>query len=354
MFGFKKKLDLNKLKKILPLTVELKKDHLVLIDQTKLPKRLKFIKLKKYSEAITAIKTMQVRGAQAIGATGAGGIFLAANRFKGSDVAVMMKFLNKASKEIIAARPTAINLAWAVKQIMNNLTATSVYGLKKQITESYQALLKSEVENNIKIGEHGATLIKNGMRIETHCNAGSLSGIWLGTATAPIYTAITQGKKVRVWVDETRPWLQGARLTAWELDQAGVDYQINIDSACGYLMSHKMVDMVIVGADHIARNGDTANKIGTYPLAVMAYENKIPFYVAAVSGTIDFKMATGAEIIIEERSGQEILTDIKYRGEAISPKKAKSFNPVFDVTPAKYITGIITEKGVFKPNSLNP
>jgi methylthioribose-1-phosphate isomerase len=190
------------------------------------------------------------------------------------------------------------------------------------------------------------------MTILTHCNAGSLSAIWFGTATAPIFQAFIKGKDIKVRIDETRPWLQGARLTAWEMERVGIDYSINIDSAVGYLMSHGLVDMVIVGADHIASNGDTANKIGTYPLALMAYEWKIPFYVAAVSATIDFSLKTGAEIKIEERSGDEILRDIRYKYQPISPRRAKSFNPVFDVTPNKLITGIITEHGISRPHDL--
>ncbi|PIT94443.1 S-methyl-5-thioribose-1-phosphate isomerase, partial [Candidatus Falkowbacteria bacterium CG10_big_fil_rev_8_21_14_0_10_39_9] len=200
--------------------------------------------------------------------------------------------------------------------------------------------------------EYGNQLIKSGMTILTHCNAGSLSAIWFGTATAPIFQAVLAGKDIKVRLDETRPWLQGSRLTAWEMDRAGIDYTVNIDSASGYLMSHGLVDMVIVGADRIAANGDVANKIGTYPLALMAREHGIPFYVAAVSATIDFTLKTGSGIKIEERSGNEILRDIRYKYEPIAPRSAKSFNPVFDMTQASLITGIITEYGIFKPGDL--
>ncbi|MEI7452043.1 MAG: S-methyl-5-thioribose-1-phosphate isomerase [Candidatus Falkowbacteria bacterium] len=339
----------KKLKTLLPLTIELKSDHIIIIDQTLLPSKLKFIKIKTYKEAIKAIKDMKIRGAQALGALGAGGIFLAANNYNGKDIVAMLNGLAVAAREIIAARPTAINLAWSVNQILSVIEPVSVVAVKKQIKTAYQELLESEVVKNIKIGEYGANLIKDGMNIETHCNAGSLSAIWLGTATAPMYTAMLAGKKIKVLVDETRPWLQGSRLTAWELDKAGIDYQINIDSASPYLMSHGLVDMVIVGADHIASNGDTANKIGTYALALAAKAHKIPFYIAAVSGTIDMSIKNGAAIKIEERAGGEIISDIKYKGAAISPKKAKTINPVFDVTPAKYITGFITEFGIISP-----
>lgn len=343
---------LNYLRKKLPLTVELKDDHVLIIDQTKLPGRLKFLKLKKYTDAISAIKDMHVRGAQAIGAVGAGGVFLASYNYKRKDPKMFYTDLKKMGREIIKSRPTAANLAWGVKAILDGLEISSVLQMKKDIRNRYQALLKREVNNNLKIGEYGSALIKDGMTILTHCNAGSLSAIWFGTATAPIFHSFLEGKDIKVRLDETRPWLQGARLTAWEMGKAGIDYTVNIDSASGYLMSHGLVDLVIVGADRITANGDTANKIGTYPLALMAYKHHIPFYVAAVSATIDPSLKNGSEIKIEERSGEEILRDIRYKYEKIAPKRAKSFNPVFDVTPHELITGIITEYGVLKPSDL--
>ncbi|PIP34276.1 S-methyl-5-thioribose-1-phosphate isomerase [Candidatus Falkowbacteria bacterium CG_4_10_14_0_8_um_filter_41_36] len=345
--------NLNYLRKKLPLTVELRSDHVLIIDQTKLPGKLKFLKLKKYPDAISAIKEMQVRGAQAIGAVGAGGIFLAGYSYKKNNASDFYKYLQKIAKEIIKARPTAVNLAWGVKTILADLEITSVLKMKAEIKHRYKNILEQEVGHNLKIGEYGNTLIKSGMTILTHCNAGSLSAIWFGTATAPIFQALMKGKNIKVRLDETRPWLQGSRLTAWEMERTGIDYTINIDSAVGYLMSHGLVDMVIVGADHIASNGDTANKIGTYPLALMAHEWKIPFYVAAVSATIDFSIKTGALIKIEERSGDEILRDIRYKYQPVSPQGAKSFNPIFDITPHKLITGIITEYGISKSDALN-
>ncbi|MFA4942913.1 MAG: S-methyl-5-thioribose-1-phosphate isomerase [Patescibacteria group bacterium] len=344
--------NLNKLYQKLPLTVELKADHVLIIDQTKLPGKLKFIKLKKYSDAISAIKDMAVRGAQAIGAVGAGGVFLASLNYKKSDPKKFYSDLQKIGQEIIKARPTAVNLAWGVRTILVGLEIQTVSKMKQEVKNRYQNILTKEVANNLKIGEYGSVLIKDGMTVLTHCNAGSLSAIWFGTATAPIFHSFLEGKNIKARLDETRPWLQGARLTAWEMDRVGIDYTINIDSALGYLMSHKLVDIVIVGADRIAQNGDTANKIGTYPLALMAKEHHIPFYVAAVSATIDFTVKTGQGIKIEERSGNEILRDIRYKYEKIAPLKAKSFNPVFDVTPHKLITGIITEFGVLKPGDL--
>ncbi len=344
--------NLNQLRKQLPLTVELKPDHVLIIDQTKLPHKLKFLKLTKYSDAISAIKEMKVRGAQAIGAVGAGGVWLASYKYRQNNPAEFYAALQKIGKEIIKARPTAVNLAWGVKTILTDLDLTTVSKMKQAITQRYKNLLTQEVANNLKIGEYGNQLIKSGLTILTHCNAGSLSAIWFGTATAPIFQAALAGKNIKVRLDETRPWLQGSRLTAWEMERAGIDYTVNVDSASGYLMSHGLVDMIIVGADHIASNGDTANKIGTYPLALMAQAHQIPFYVAAVSATIDFTLKTGREIKIEERSGNEILRDIRYKYEPIAPRGAKSFNPVFDVTPSSLITGIITEYGIFKPGDL--
>ncbi|MFA5021852.1 MAG: S-methyl-5-thioribose-1-phosphate isomerase [Patescibacteria group bacterium] len=344
--------DLKNLQKKLPKTIELKKDQVVMIDQLLLPGQLKFIKLKTYPQIIKAIYTMQVRGAQAIGAAGAGGIVLAANSFKSKDVLAFLKFLNKAAKEISQTRPTAVTLAWAVKKIMSQARGNSVLEIQKNIYTAAQKLFASEMQSNIKIGTHGQKLIKNGSRILTHCNAGSLSGIWYGTATAPIFSAFLAGKKIKVLMDETRPMLQGARLTAWEMNRAGIDCQLNIDSASGYLMSHKLVDLVIVGADRIAKNGDVANKIGTYPLALMAYEHKIPFYVAAMNSTVDLTLASGKLIPIEERNPDEVIKDILYYKKPVAPKGVKAFNPVFDVTPAKLIKGIITEQGIFVPREI--
>ena len=359
--------NLKQLQQTLPLTVELKNDSVIIVDQVFLPDKLKFIKLKKYPEAIRAIKEFNVRGAQALGAVGAAGIFLASYGYSKKNVSEFKKYLKKVGREIIKARPTAHNLSWAVNYLLDNLSGQSVVEVKKGITAGYKKILKEEVENNLKIGELGSKLIKNNARIMTHCNAGSLSAIWYGTATAPMYSAVLQGKKISVLVNETRPWLQGARLTAWEMKMSKIDYTINIDSAVGFLMSNKMVDMVIVGADCIALNGDTANKIGTYPIALMARQYNIPFYVAAVNATINFDIKQGSDIKIEERSGDEILKHTSYWESKnlikkssknfdpllnISPRGAKAFNPVFDVTPAKLITGIITESGIFKPNEI--
>jgi methylthioribose-1-phosphate isomerase len=360
--------NLNKLKKNLPATVELKGDKVFMIDQVFLPDKLKIVELKNYSQAIAAIKEFNVRGAQAIGAVGGAGLFLASKSYKGNNFKDYLKFLKKVGKELIKARPTASNLFWAINLLLDKIDSTEIEKAKKSIFDNYKKILKEEVNNNLKIGSHGSKLIKSGDKIMTHCNAGSLSSIWYGTATAPIYSAFLKKKKISVLVNETRPWLQGSRLTAWEMKQAKIDYKINIDSAIGFLMANKMVDIVIVGADRIALNGDVANKIGTYPLALMAKEHNVPFYVAAVKATIDFESKKGGDIEIEERSEDEILKHTSYWEDKnlkkkknnkkfdsklnISPKGARAFNPVFDITPAKLITGIITEHGISKPNEI--
>jgi len=344
--------NLKKLLKKIPKTIELKGGKLFIIDQRLLPSRLKIIQLKNCDEAAVAIKKMKIRGAEAIGAAAAGGIFLTVRNYSGNSLMIMKKNIQQAVKKIKQTRPTAVNLFWAINQLLEKIKAKNVVNFKQEILRRYQDFLYSEVEDNLLIGEAGNRIIKNGARILTHCNAGSLSSIWFGTGLAPIFSAHLAGKKIKVLINETRPWLQGARLTAWEMWRAGIDHQVNIDSAAGYLMKQKEIDLVLVGADRIAANGDTANKIGTYTMAVLARENKIPFYVAADSSTIDFETTNSQKINIEERSSSEIIDDFRLRGKKISHRQVKAFNPVFDVTPAKYITRIITEHGVFKPNQL--
>lgn len=336
----------------LPKTIEIKKDCAFIIDQLALPKQLRFRRLDTYQDCIHAIKTMRIRGAQAIGACGAAGLYLAARAFRDKSADRFDKYMQNASQEVIKARPTAVNLAWAVKRVLNSGNGSSLEEMRERICAEALHLLAHEEKNNIDLGRHGAALLESGMKIETHCNAGSLSSVWFGTASAPIYSAALSGKKLKIWVDETRPMLQGSRLTAWELSRTGIDYSINIDSANGYLMAHKMVDAVIVGADRIAANGDVANKIGTYPLALMAKEHDIPFYVAAVNSTIDFNTPKGSDIKIEIREDEEITDFTCYLNNDIAPKGADSFNPVFDITPAKFITAIITQSGIYKPFEL--
>ena len=305
-----------------------------LIDQRKLPHKIDIFEAGNHEEVAYAIKDMVVRGAPAIGITAAYGM---------AQAWLQKQDIQKVYETLKNTRPTAHDLFYALnlmkKSIENGEDAVKV-------AESYANDIISRCE---RIGDHGESIIKDGFRILTHCNAGALAvGDW-GTATAPIRKAHRNGKKIFVWVDETRPRLQGARLTAWEMLQEGIDHAIIADNAAGHFMQRGEVDMVIVGADRIARNGDVANKIGTYEKAVLAKENGIPFYVAAPVSTFDFSIESGADIPIEERSENEVLFCRECR---IAPEGSAARNPAFDVTPARYITGIITEMGIFKPEEI--
>ena len=310
-----------------------------LIEQNLLPFEFKIYTAKTYQETCHAIKTMIVRGAGAIGA--AAGFAMAQAFLAKADTA-------KARKEIEATRPTAQNLFYAVKR---------VYEATDPVVEA-QKIADEDAANCKKIGEFGNELIKDGMRIETHCNAGWLAFVDYGSALSPIYTAQQSGKKIFVYVDETRPRGQGAHLTAWELKNENVPHAIIADNAGAFLMSQGKVDLMIVGADRIAANGDVANKIGTLEKAIVAKEYGVPFYVAAPTSTFDLKCQSGKDIPIEERSADEVLyqTGPTKRGKIeqilVCSPGSKAFNPAFDVTPAEYITGIITEKGVIKPQEV--
>ncbi len=306
-----------------------------LIDQRKLPAKFEIFEAKSTEDVAYAIKEMVVRGAPAIGITAAYGM---------AQAALQKRNVEEAFNMLKNTRPTAHDLFFALKL------------MKEKIENGEDAISAAEnYANDIigrceKIGEYGEKLIRNGYRILTHCNAGALAvGDW-GTATAPIRKAHRNGKKIFVWVDETRPRLQGARLTAWEMVQEGIEHAVIADNAAGYFMRKGEVDMVIVGADRITKNGDVANKIGTYEKAVVAHENGIPFYVAAPISTFDFSLENGDEIPIEERREEEVLFCRECR---IAPQESRARNPAFDVTPAEYITGIITEKGVFKPEEVH-
>ena len=306
-----------------------------LIDQRKLPKEFVIYEAKSTEDVAYAIKEMVVRGAPAIGITAAYG--MAQAFLQGRDV-------NEAFELLKNTRPTAHDLFYALEKMKSAILAG------EDPVKKAEEYAEDIIGRCRKIGEYGEALIKDGYRILTHCNAGALAvGDW-GTATAPIRMAHRKGKRIFVWVDETRPRLQGARLTAWEMVQEGIEHAIIADNAAGYFMRRGEVDMVIVGADRIAANGDVANKIGTYEKAVVAHENGIPFYVAAPISTFDFSLKSGDEIPIEERREDEVLFCRECR---IAPEESRARNPAFDVTPAKYITGIITEKGIFKPTELD-
>ena len=315
-------------------TVWLEDGMVKLIDQRYLPFDLRIYEAKNAEDVAVAIEDMVVRGAPAIGATAAYGMAQAA--LQGLDLKAVGDRFRK-------TRPTGQDLFVAI----DYMTKASANGT--DLVAAADRYAQEDIDRCRNIGEHGAKLIRNGTRILTHCNAGALAAVDYGTVMAPMRAAKEQGRRFFVYVDETRPRLQGARLTSWELLQEGIDHAIITDGAAGHFLGRGEVDLVLVGADRIAANGDTANKIGTYGKAVVARENDVPFYVAAPTSTIDFTLATGAKIPIEERSPQEVL---HLDGQPIAPKESPARNPAFDVTPAKYITGIITEFGIRKPSQL--
>jgi len=336
-------------------TVWMEGSAVFMIDQPKLPHRFEVYRAKGYRETAAAIKNMIVRGAPAIGATAAYGMAQAALEFPGDETGEFGQFIGEAAELIKSARPTAYDLFHAVAELESELEkADSVKEAKETVVNSAQAYADKSAERCRKIGEIGEKLIKKNSRILTHCNAGALACVDYGTALSPIRFAKYGGKEPFVFVDETRPRCQGSRLTAWELAQEEIDHAIIVDNAAGHFMQHGEIDRVIVGADRIAKNGDVANKIGTYEKADLAKENGIPFYVAAPESTFDRNCASGAEIVIEERDENEVLSmfGIDSDGNStrvrISPPDSKARNPAFDVTPAEYITGIITEKGITK------
>ncbi len=312
-------------------TVWMKGSSVFLIEQNLLPFKFKIFESKTYQETCFAIKTMLVRGAGAIGATAG---------FAMAQACLQKADLKKAKRAIEATRPTAQNLFYAVDR---------VYNAKDPVKEA-QLIANEDADNCRKIGEIGARLIKDGYNIETHCNAGWLAFVDYGSALAPIYAAHKQGKKIFIYVDETRPRGQGARLTAWELANEKVPYAIIADNAGAYLMSQGKIDLMIVGADRIASNGDVANKIGTLGKAIAAKEYGIPFYVAAPTSTFDLSLKSGKDIPIEMRDEDEILyqTGPDHKKVMVCAPGSKAINPAFDVTPAKLITGIITENGIRK------
>lgn len=315
-------------------TVWLDENKVKMIDQRFLPGELRFFEAESIADIAKAIEEMIIRGAPAIGAVAAYGLALA--QIHGDDI-------EKSYFRLKKTRPTGHDLFHALDLMMESWRSGD-----DLVKASRDYALRLE-ENCLSIGHHGEKLLKNGSKILTHCNAGALATVDYGTATAPIRIAHSHGKKLLVYVSETRPRLQGSRLTAWEFAQEGIEHIVIVDSAAAMLMKKGEVDIVLVGADRIAVNGDTANKIGTYDKAIAAKENGIPFYVATPMSTLDFSIKTGKDIQIEERSIQEIARI----GEIIlTPEKSKVFNPAFDVTPAKYITGFITEKGVFSPKEL--
>ncbi len=319
-------------------------DRIKIIDQTELPHKEVFLELRDCHEVADAIKRLCIRGAPDIGVAAAYGFALAAQSIKASSKAQFLAELRPISKTLASSRPTAVNLFWALER-MNKVAQSgkNVSQIKEALIAEAQRIEAENDEANRRLSEFGAELIQDGFTILTHCNAGSLATAGYGTALGVIKMAKEQGKKVKTYANETRPLLQGARLTVWELLKENIPVTLITDSMAGYFMNKGVINCVIVGADRIAANGDVANKIGTYTMAVLATENGIPFYVAAPMSTIDFSLSSGADIPIEERNPDEVT---HIQGIRIAPKGVKAANPAFDVTPHCYVSAIITEKGI--------
>ncbi|NPA06710.1 MAG: S-methyl-5-thioribose-1-phosphate isomerase [Chloroflexi bacterium] len=323
-----------------------------LIDQRLLPAEFRQVCLHTYEDVAKAIRDMVVRGAPAIGAAAAFGMALAAMRYPARSATALLQHLEtEAAPTLKAARPTAVNLAWAVDRVLaraRTAVPQGVDAVREAVLDEAQRIADEDVEMNKRMARYGATLIEDGDTIIHHCNTGALATVDWGTALGVIRMAHEQGKRIHVLVDETRPRLQGARLTAWELEQYGIPYDIITDNAAGYFLSRGEVQKVFVGADRVAANGDVANKIGTYMLALAAYDNGVPFYPVVPTSTFDLSLATGREIPIEERDPSEVL-DIQYRGRPAMPAGATARNPAFDVTPHRLITAIVTDRGILYP-----
>ncbi|MEC4686429.1 MAG: S-methyl-5-thioribose-1-phosphate isomerase [Nitrospirota bacterium] len=323
-----------------------------ILDQSRLPLEVVYIDCSDYTMVADAIKTLRIRGAPAIGIAAAMGVALSAQDIKVSSFEEFMVSLKPLMDTMISTRPTAVNIRWAmdrIKALMLKNRHQGVETLKKMLVYEAKSILEEDITANRAIGSWGAEFIKDGATVLTHCNAGALATGGYGTATAPVLVAREQGKEVQVIADETRPVLQGARLTTWELMQTGVPVTLITDNSAGALMKNGMIDLCIVGTDRTARNGDVANKIGTYSVAVLAKENNVPFYVAAPLSSIDFTIPSGEEIPIEQRPAEEVT---HICGHPVAPEGVRVINMAFDVTPARYVTAIITEKGVFRPGDL--
>lgn len=334
-------------------TIEWKSGMVSMLDQTKLPIEVVYFDCKTYQDVAKGIKDLIIRGAPAIGVAAAMGIALGVKEIKANDFAGFYSEMERICSHLGSTRPTAVNLFWAIERMKKVATANKekpVNAIKDILFEESNRVITEDIAANMAMGKHGSQFIKNGDTILTHCNAGALATAGYGTALGVIRAAKEEGKDIKVFADETRPVLQGARLTAWELMEDGINVTLITDNMAGYFMKKGMINLCIVGADRIARNGDTANKIGTYSVAVLAREHGIPFYVAAPMSTIDFNIPSGDHIPIEERNPDEVSH--VFGKVQIAPAKVNIANPAFDVTPAKYIAAIITEKGAFKPEDI--
>jgi len=319
------------------------------LDQTRLPQEVRFIETTDYRQVAEAIRRLAVRGAPLIGAAAAFGVALAAlYEAQGAD---WVEGVRRALQELASTRPTAVNLFWALERMERVLERSLEAGLSRRaiqerLVQEALAIAAEDEEAHRRLGQWGAALLPDGARVLTHCNTGSLATMGWGTALGVVRAAVAAGKRIQVWATETRPLLQGARLTTWELLQDGIPVTLITDGMAGTVMAQGKVDLVLVGADRITARGDVANKIGTYTLAVLAYHHGLPFYVAAPLSSVDFSLASGEAIPIEERSPEEVRT---WRGVPTAPKEVPVYNPAFDVTPSELITAIITEAGVAFP-----
>jgi methylthioribose-1-phosphate isomerase len=320
-----------------------------MIDQRKIPGKIEWYTCISYRDVIKAIEKMVIRGAPAIGVAAAMGLALGAETIRTNSFHAFKKQFRRMADQMEKARPTAVNLKWAVERmsrLVEKMTTRSIEEIKTALRQESERILAEDIEINRRIGKHGQELVPRRASILTHCNAGSLATGGYGTALGVVRAAREADKLVDVLADETRPWFQGLRLTAFELMQDGIPVTVITDNAAGSFMQQRKVDLVITGADRIAANGDVANKIGTYQVAVLAKENRIPFYVAAPLSTIDLGIRSGEEIPVEERNAEEIS---HFRNKEIGPPGVKAINPAFDITPNRYVSAIITEKGVIRP-----
>lgn len=327
-------------------TLEWTPEGVRFIDQTRLPTEEVYVTCRNYQEVAKAIREMIVRGAPAIGVTAAMGVALGIQQSKARDAQSLRSDFDQIARTIADTRPTAVNLFWAIHRMKEKLEYSMPRGVdeaKKALVQEAQQMYLEDIAANKAMGRHGATLMPNSGGVLTHCNAGALATCGYGTALGVVRAAVESGKKIHVFADETRPFLQGARLTAWELVKDGIQTTVIADNMAASVMRQGKIKAVIVGADRIAANGDVANKIGTYGVAVLAKEHGIPFYVAAPWSTVDLKTSKGDEIPIEERSHKEVT---HHGGKQMAPDGVLVENPAFDVTPAKYVTAIITERGV--------
>jgi methylthioribose-1-phosphate isomerase len=333
-------------------TIEWKDNRVLMLDQSRLPHEVIYVECTDYHKVAEGIRKLWIRGAPAIGIAAAMGIALGAQEIIAGNFDELVEEMQPIFNTLLGTRPTAVNIHWAVvriKKFLQENKRESIDRLKQMLIDESNRILEEDIAVNRAIGEWGAQFIRDGDTILTHCNAGSLATGGYGTATAPMLVAKEQGKSIHVIADETRPVLQGARLTSWELMQSGIPVTLITDNTAGALMKRGLIDLAIVGTDRTTRNGDVANKIGTYTVAVLCREHGIPFYVAAPLSSIDFDMASGDLIPIEERSADEVRT---VNGHQVAPEGVNVINLAFDVTPAKFVSAFFTEKGAFKPRDL--